>query len=1240
MYLGKQTQSNYFQHEIPKPLLVEPKHRSTDSFADADEHEPNQQLPVKNISKPNDALASNPPASIFRNQPAKAAPSLGWMDDEQPPDIYASVPTSRKTLNLFDETDDEEDMFRPTAPQTTKEKLLTQPINQHIQKEPTANPNRPQISPNIPVLTKPKVVNIFDDSPPNDMFDEIIASKPKTHSVPKTRVSIFDDDNNELFKEDLHSAIAKRVKTLDIPKSSVSVFDDDNNELFKEDLQTAIAKKVNTQDISSTSYSDVTKITSTNNSTTEEYKISNNIKSTKLLETNVVGNKSKPKVSNIFNDSDDDDDDFLATIPTKKKTESPKINKLFSTNAPCELPKRTNIFDDLFGDDEPPEDDFADIFGTKRRSSTYHTVLAHKQIASNVIVPKDFTVDRDPDSDLVSKPILSNFTTASDLESNQSNFTKPMVTNVFDDDVDIAAEPKSIFEPSREDLSKRKQSKGLFGEEQSDEDDSDWFSSISKNKSKDKLVEKDLFESSQSNSFKNSPSVHNASVSLSKESAVISPTFNVSNQNQSLDNVEDNDSTSSVGGQFANFFEKNEDSSDSKMVENRRIFVSYLDNEEPPPAIVTADSQNSIHEQNSKTSLKQLEKCDDSIAESIESTVSEYIQVAEGYKSVISDESKSLSSSDIHQPIEEAKTIVNPCSVPSYVDSPEKILFSSEPISIQEQQLIHDTTPNIATTVLPPIATQTVQSSLTNSATFFDDLPPEDDFATSLFTPKTTPIAAQPIGLFDDLPPDDDFPATTQPTTSTRSTSIFDDLPPDDDEFHFSAPVAKPPSKSSASLFDDLPPDDDVFDQIITSRKTIANPKSLLNSEAKQQNVVRTTEKALFYEDFDDTIIIKPEDSSQHQVSNISNDDEVDKAQNFLDKLTKFTMPSQDLPKPLPERPVVRKLTDNININVAALLPGAKPPSISRPEAISTEESCSELPEKEYEINLSLPPKSTKTESEDSSRLVGLNKGRVKIQVKRRPSTRQARQAEYRKSLLVQDISNPEDIPEEPSKSLEKSIPTNPSKPSVSIVDMLANIPSQPSAVLTKPSEPDDWLISPDTSTTFQKMTPKPKAEPPKTVPISKRTASTSLFSEDDDDDLFASVSKQKLPTVAPNKAPPIVPLPQKSINPATKATPAKSNLFDDDDDSGDDLFGDTSKKIIETQKKITTNVLASKSSLFEDSDDDDLFGSASKHVAHSAGTLIKIKNKYFTSNLYVSIHSHRSHTYSPPIFCVDSRPR
>lgn len=100
-----------------------------------------------------------------------------------------------------------------------------------------------------------------------------------------------------------------------------------------------------------------------------------------------------------------------------------------------------------------------------------------------------------------------------------------------------------------------------------------------------------------------------------------------------------------------------------------------------------------------------------------------------------------------------------------------------------------------------------------------------------------------------------------------------------------------------------------------------------------------------------------------------------------------------------------KKLNHGLNINVKALLPGAKLPSSKLTAIAKTSSSTSEIADKKTFVDeSSATSKIEKLHDDDQTeRLVGLTKSRPKLSGQRKASTRRGRQEQYRKSILVQD---------------------------------------------------------------------------------------------------------------------------------------------------------------------------------------------------------------------------------------------
>ena len=102
---------------------------------------------------------------------------------------------------------------------------------------------------------------------------------------------------------------------------------------------------------------------------------------------------------------------------------------------------------------------------------------------------------------------------------------------------------------------------------------------------------------------------------------------------------------------------------------------------------------------------------------------------------------------------------------------------------------------------------------------------------------------------------------------------------------------------------------------------------------------------------------------------------------------------------------------------MAALLPGAKIPTLKIPNNKKNIPDVSPTEnDGDNDVFLNSSQKYTgNDENNESGKLSHLNKNRIKIQVKRRPSTRRGREENYRKSLLsvgndLNENSNDDDV--------------------------------------------------------------------------------------------------------------------------------------------------------------------------------------------------------------------------------------
>lgn len=326
---------------------------------------------------------------------------------------------------------------------------------------------------------------------------------------------------------------------------------------------------------------------------------------------------------------------------------------------------------------------------------------------------------------------------------------------------------------------------------------------------------------------------------------------------------------------------------------------------------------------------------------------------------------------------------------------------------------------------------------------FEDDDPDEDFFlppteqVKQTVAPRSTLLSTQPkkdvflCNLFDDEPPEDDFDVFRKEKTEIKKpiTNIFE-VPSKSDitddkiekkssiEHQTESSSASIPSKKSSTfdairLFDDTPLDDDGQ---LFSNSSVQPEKSV--QPIKKESIKQPGE---FYNDFSETIIeakstkvmnavdVEPSPSSPEKDLSIKSQIEEkspklvpkspdEKQSAFSKRLSMFSNSSpteESSEKTIKTVKQPKKLNlSNIDINVAALLPGAKR---SKEKSDANNDSIS--------VSVDSPSTSTtlvhsisQDNVDSSGRLTNLNRSRAKIP-NRRPSTRIGRKQQYQKTL-------------------------------------------------------------------------------------------------------------------------------------------------------------------------------------------------------------------------------------------------
>ncbi|KAL5273135.1 FAM21A family protein [Megaselia abdita] len=458
-----------------------------------------------------------------------------------------------------------------------------------------------------------------------------------------------------------------------------------------------------------------------------------------------------------------------------------------------------------------------------------------------------------------------------------------------------------------------------------------------------------------------------------------------------------------------------------------------------------------------------------------------------------------------------------------------------------------------------------------NSLEIEDDLNSKEETETEdWFQPTNEPIVAvQPplftkTSYFSDEPPEDTTDNIQRP--KPLPVSIFNDEPPDDEDFFATFPIPKKPATKTITLFSDEPPEDDNFFS------------SIQNEEEKPPLPTETisSQKKVFYDDIDET------------KSTITNSSVAD----LIKKVT--TKPEESAPKK--DQPKVKKLnSSSININVSALLPGAKR---AKQKIGETEETMEKNSDEEVKTNLSnkinesaLLPGAKNSQFEDTlenqineekssnkeheKRIGKFDSSAVKINVSALlPGAKRAKSpvevdvtpvSSDVGSLKPSDASKSSDGLSHITKSRSKGMPkrrpsTRKGRQEMYKKSLISNDDSKttitPTSATSKPAVAKPVKNTSLFSSSDEESNVKPSAlnnhkkksdskHDSKLSSIAQRknvVKSHGLFSSDEDE-LFAEKTSSK------------------SKKPLPKTSAPKNNLFDDSGNDDDDLFGEQNKK-------------------------------------------------------------------------------
>ncbi|XP_055687726.1 WASH complex subunit 2 [Lutzomyia longipalpis] len=469
-----------------------------------------------------------------------------------------------------------------------------------------------------------------------------------------------------------------------------------------------------------------------------------------------------------------------------------------------------------------------------------------------------------------------------------------------------------------------------------------------------------------------------------------------------------------------------------------------------------------------------------------------------------------------------------------------------------------------------PIGSQIFEKpqSISSDSLFEEKLeekPEEKDFVEP--TKRTLAIPPPDLPI---IPPEVDVPPSLKPT----NVQLFDDLPPDDDLFFDRKVVSEifyddfadsfPPnaisvnSTGSSYIFNEEPPVDDWQEERRkTGSKSEIDQTIVKKSKEKEENVSKerkehnlgdvSSKKSLENTNFLRSDSRDSKDEPDEIFSSVKN------IINTHERIEKAPEKTLNKPKIKPN-----KLNKTMEINVAALLPGAKMPSFKNvPETSanaakrpSVSESIEDDIEEQVEKALTkINDKSIKITEESGSHLTHPNKNRVRISHKRRPSTRKGRHETYRKSLIIDDEETKDENTASNEKVSEDQTLGETSGSLHEEFDIKKNEPKIDKKLSVKKTK--DFARKTDEISSSQDdffKTSEVLTEDKKSVRIKESSsASKSLFESDDESegDIFSS----KKPSVIP-----------KSTSEPTKIKPESTSLFGDSDIDDDDLFGSLSK--------------------------------------------------------------------------------
>ncbi|XP_049306969.1 WASH complex subunit 2 isoform X1 [Bactrocera dorsalis] len=1124
------------------------------------------QMPVPaSRSLPSRSVDDLPPArtvDLFAEQPSIKTPATNRatapIEIEKPKET-----TTRKPVNLFDSPEgspQNDALF--TSNNKTFERSFEKPKDEKV-----------------PAVAKPSITakSLFDDDDDDDDFLNVFGAKKLNLPQRSTgKTLLFDDDNEDVTRPPTNTRTTSNLfddtPTADDFTPTTEIFKQNNN-------KTSDSYTANGSDSSATART-VDKAL-TNTTTTTNATSTNTI--SKSQHTLPAKPASKPFSANLFADDENDDLDELFSKKSTKQQPAKTVN-----NEPSEKVAITKPISNvtapqkksLFGDDLVDDDD--DLFGKPSNHSippSKASLRVENRTGASLKSATLFGDDFDDDDLFAVKPVQKvNTSTAVSKD-------KPKTVSIED-------ETTPVFMKQKEDKSSNQQSAEV----------------ALKGAVKNVSAQKSLFEEDD---------LENAN-----------DIFNTAKKNTfaGVEKVKEDSNDAS-----------NEVKADSGAIEPT-LFASISEEESAelkPPAIngLLSEGEENISKSTQKTPIadvttEQKVDNDENIVASAEEIFDNLkTNLAETEDTTVDTMSTTQKSTPNKEEIKEAETFSA-----NWKHDENNAENKLDPIS--EHTIEHTEEPVTSQHITEPIAEvadtmqdreNTAGQQQKYASIFLDEPPDDDDFFTTLSN-NTKPLSVSKLTL--DLESDFYEPALPQVPNSARTTTT----------------AATTNTQAGASdygglrLFSEIPPDDDDDDEDDNNFNSAKNSKPTADNGAG----VNQRLHSVFYDDFSETLEavqqIKenkiavhalfddepPPDEEPFAIRTVETPtnvveikaakadteiSEVEQEKAYMGAETSKDVTDRAVPKledsaipPAPEKlraPAGKLQMPKIKINVQALLPGGggrpsfkKSPTTPTVSTHTPTTSEISLPPPAAELSKAPTSASLKstisTESANESLLPSVCKTRVRAPAGRRPSTRRARQENYRQSLiaeqsdhLVEDASSEaasssSRITRKPTNQNESESRTVPSTSS-SVVKAPAsiNIPKPTNLFPDEDADSDDYdtLFKPAQTTRTQTnnnaqqalhtKTANVLSEPgpsPQTNPTQAATKSKVDFVEsdgDDDDDLFKSVR------IAPTSAAlsPVNNIKAAIITTTTQSVPptiaAAKSLFGNtpSEDSDDDLF-------------------------------------------------------------------------------------